>query len=114
MKQYDVVRRIASLAHPARLQAFRALVVAGPSGLTPGVLSERLGISPTALSFHLKALMHSGLVNIERDGRNRFYRASFEHMNDLLAYLTRNCCGGVDCGVPAPTRGKPARRPVSR
>lgn len=93
------VRSLAALAHPVRLDAFRALVVAGPEGLTPGVLQERLGIPGTTLSFHLKELAGAGLVSVERASRHMVYRAHFDHMNGLLAYLTDNCCQGAACAV---------------
>ncbi|CAN7631440.1 metalloregulator ArsR/SmtB family transcription factor [Variovorax sp. LjRoot84] len=97
MEENDVVRSLAALAQPVRLQVFRALVVAGPGGLTPGALVESLNVAATSLSFHLKELMHSGLVSQERNGRNLIYRASFQQMNALLGYLTENCCQGEQC-----------------
>jgi ArsR family transcriptional regulator, arsenate/arsenite/antimonite-responsive transcriptional repressor len=97
MEEKDVVRSLAALAHGARLQVFRALVVAGARGMTPGVMSEGSGIPPATLSFHLKELMNAGLVTQERQGRNLVYRAAFEHMNALLGYLTANCCEGDAC-----------------
>jgi ArsR family transcriptional regulator, arsenate/arsenite/antimonite-responsive transcriptional repressor len=97
MEAEDVVRSLAALAQPVRLQVFRSLVVAGPDGLTPGALVEALAVPGTSLSFHLKELMHSGLVSQERNGRNLIYRASFEQMNALLGYLGENCCQGEPC-----------------
>jgi DNA-binding transcriptional ArsR family regulator len=97
MEEKDVVRSLAALAQPARLQAFRALVVAGQQGLTPGAMAEALDVPASTLSFHLKELGNAGLVTQERDGRNLIYRAAFERMNALLAYLTENCCQGVAC-----------------
>lgn len=97
MQETDVIRSLAALAQEVRLRVFRALVVAGREGLTPGGLSEQLGIAPNTLSFHLKELTHAGLVSQERQGRNLIYRASFATMNDLLAYLTENCCQGAAC-----------------
>lgn len=99
MEEYAVVKSLAALAQPVRLRVFRALVVAGPSGLTPGALSEQLDVPATSLSFHLKELMHAGLVNQERDGRNLIYRAVFDHMASLLSYLTEHCCQGQSCSV---------------
>ena len=84
-----------------RLQVFRALVVRGATGLTPGTISEALGIPANTLSFHLKELTHAGLVTQERSSRNIIYRAAFDRMNALLGYLTENCCQGADCGVKA-------------
>jgi ArsR family transcriptional regulator, arsenate/arsenite/antimonite-responsive transcriptional repressor len=98
----SAVKALAALAQAQRLRAFRALVAAGPEGLTPGAIAEHLGIAPSALSFHLKELAHAGLVSAEPRGRNLIYRASFEQMNALLAYLTEHCCQGQGCeGVPA-------------
>ena len=96
------VKALAALAQTQRLRAFRALVVAGPDGLTPGAMAEQLAVAPSALSFHLKELAHSGLVSSEARGRNLIYRASIEHMNALLAYLTEHCCEGQACGAGAP------------
>ena len=76
-------------------------MVAGPDGLTPGVMAEKLGVAPSALSFHLKELAHSGLVSSQARGRNLIYRASFEHMNALLGYLTEHCCQGEPCEATA-------------
>ena len=94
------VKSLAALAQAQRLRAFRALVVAGSDGLTPGVMAEQLGIAASALSFHLKELVHSGLASCEPRGRNLIYRANFDHMSALLAYLTEHCCQGQACAVP--------------
>jgi DNA-binding transcriptional ArsR family regulator len=99
MEEREVVKALAALAQPARLQIFRALVVTGPQGMTPGVMAEGLGISPSAVSFHLKELTHAGLVTQERASRNLIYRAAFDRMDAVLAFLTENCCQGADCGV---------------
>jgi ArsR family transcriptional regulator len=97
------VKALAALAQTQRLRAFRALVVAGPAGLTPGAMAELLDVAPSALSFHLKELAHSGLVSSQARGRNLIYRANIGHMNALLAYLTEQCCQGQACGVGAAT-----------
>ena len=89
MNEPDVVRALGALAQETRLKLFRLLVVAGQGGLTPGHMAERLAVSPTALSFHLKELSHAGLVSAERDGRNLIYRAVFERMNELQVAIGR-------------------------
>lgn len=99
MQETDVIRSLAALAQDVRLRAFRALVVAGPDGLTPTALCEQLGVAPNALSFHLKELTHAQLVTQERQGRNLIYRAAFDRMNELLGYLTLNCCQGQPCAA---------------
>jgi DNA-binding transcriptional ArsR family regulator len=101
MKEDDVIKSLAALGQPHRLKIFRALVVAGPAGLTPGVMAEGLGIPAATLSFHLKELVNAGLVTQARASRNLIYRAAYERMNDLLGYLTENCCQGEECLDPA-------------
>lgn len=97
MKESQAIRSLAALAHEARIRVFRALVVAGQEGLTPSTLAVQLDIAPSALSFHLKELSNADLVSQERQGRNVVYRAAFSAMNDLLDYLTENCCQGIAC-----------------
>jgi DNA-binding transcriptional ArsR family regulator len=95
----QVIEALAALAQSQRLRAFRALVVAGAEGLTPSALAAMLGLAPSALSFHLKALSHAGLVSAEASGRHLIYRAEFARMNSLLTYLTQDCCQGQSCAV---------------
>lgn len=97
MEEKNAIASLAALAQPVRLRVFRALVGAGPEGMNPGALGALLDVAPSTLSFHLKELMHSGLVQQERDGRNLFYRASLEQMNDLMDYLAAHCCLGAGC-----------------
>ena len=94
------VRALAALAHPVRLEAFRALVVAGHEGLAQKALAEAVGVGPTNLAFHLKELSAAGLVTQAQVGRFVMYRAGYERMNALLAYLTESCCAGP-AKVPA-------------
>lgn len=101
MEEQDVIRSLSALAQEIRLRVFRALVVAGPDGMTPGALGEALGVAPTTLSFHLKELSHAGLIVPTRDGRHLIYRADYAEMNALLGYLTENCCRGASCAEPA-------------
>lgn len=102
MDEKTAVRALAGLAQGVRLRVFRALVGAGPEGMTPGALAAMLGVPGSTLSFHLKELSHAGLVTQQRDSRNLIYRPAIKRMNDLLAYLTQHCCQGVDC-TPAAT-----------
>lgn len=97
MEEHQVVKALAALGQPQRLKIFRALVVGGKEGRTPGVLADSLGIPPATLSFHLKELTRSGLVTQERSSRHLIYRAAYEQVNFLLGYLTENCCEGEEC-----------------
>lgn len=105
MEETHIITALSALAHASRLRIFRALVVQGPSGLTPGQLCEQFDIPAATMSFHLKELSHAGLVQPLRDGRNLFYSASFQQMNAVMSYLTENCCQGEGCGTDGSTQG---------
>jgi DNA-binding transcriptional ArsR family regulator len=101
MEDKYVIKALAALAQPNRLQIFRSLVVKGGDGLTPALLAADLGIPANTLSFHLKELMNADLISQERSGRNLIYRAQYDRMNAVLSYLTQNCCQGETCDVSA-------------
>lgn len=94
MKSALVVKALAALAQPTRLELFRLLVVCGAEGMAAGQLAEKLKVSPATLSFHFKTLSHAGLIESRQDGRFVYYTANFAVMNGMLDYLTENCCGG--------------------
>jgi len=94
MEKKAILDALAALSQETRLDVFRLLVLAGPEGVSAGVLGERLGVTPSSLSFHLAQLKHAGLVEPRRDGRQIIYSANFEAMNGLVGYLTDNCCNG--------------------
>lgn len=96
MKSNEAIQALGALASEARLAAFRLLVKRGPKGYTPSELAERLNVPAPTLSFHLKELTHAGLVVSRREGRNLYYSPSIERMNDLVAFLTENCCSLAD------------------
>jgi DNA-binding transcriptional ArsR family regulator len=98
MKTTQVLSALSALAHEHRLAIYRLLVERGPEGLTPGTMSERLKLSPPTLSFHLKELSAAGLVLSRQEGRYLWYRADFDAMTRLIAYMTENCCrSGAAC-----------------
>ena len=97
MNEKAAVAALAALAQEARLRVFRALVGAGPEGMTPSALAAMLDIPGSTLSFHLKELVHADLVSVEREGRNLHYRPALGRMNELLGYLTDHCCMGKTC-----------------
>ena len=99
MEEKTVIQAMAALAQPSRLRIFRALVVKGSEGLTPAMLAQEMAMPANTLSFHLKELMHADLISQERSGRNLIYRAQFDRMNAVLAYLSQNCCQGEVCEV---------------
>jgi|SRR5882672_6054429 len=108
----EVVTALAALAQTTRLAVFRALVQQGPSGLAAGEIASKLGIAPATLSFHLKELSRAGLVLARQDGRFIFYAADFSAMNELLEFLTENCCAAdcATCGPVTTARARKARR----
>lgn len=97
MEEKQVIKALSALAQANRLQIFRSLVVKGAEGLTPAQLAQDMEMPANTLSFHLKELMHADLISQERNGRNLIYRAQYERMNDLLSFLTHNCCQGESC-----------------
>ena len=110
MDQKRAIAALGALAQETRLDLFRLLVTCGPEGLPAGVIAERLGVLPSSLSFHLAQLAHAGLITQRRLSRQLIYSAEYGTMNDLLAYLTENCCGqeAAACAPvcnPATSRG---------
>ncbi len=107
METKSVLAALAALAQESRLAIFRLLVQLGPEGMAASKIAEQLDIAPSSLSFHLKELSHAGLITSRQDGRFLIYSVQFGAMNDLLAFLTDNCCGGVPCDPALPGRACP-------
>lgn len=102
MENKTAVIALSALAQESRLTIFRILVKAGLEGMAAGKISETTGIPPSSLSFHLKEMAYAGLINSRQESRYIFYSANFKAMNELLGFLTENCCGGASCGVETP------------
>ena len=114
----NALAALAALAQGSRLAIFRLLVQHAPDGLAAGTIAETLAIAPATLSFHLKELYRAGLLTQRQDGRFLWYAADVRAMNDLIGYLTANCCVLGSCmpddcapapkavavAVPAPKR----------
>ena len=94
MESDQVVASLSALAQPTRLAIFRLLVVCGPQGMAAGEIAETLKVSAANLSFHFKTLSHAGLIASRQQGRFIYYTANFSQMNQMLTYLTENCCAG--------------------
>jgi len=101
MESSQIIEALAALAHASRLAVFRALVQAGPEGLPAGQIATLLDVPASSRSFHLKELHRAGLANSRQAGRSVIYTARYETMNDLIGFLTENCCGGNPCGPTA-------------
>jgi DNA-binding transcriptional ArsR family regulator len=100
MDEHRAISALGALAQETRLALYRLLIARGPEGMSAGAIAERLGVAPSSLSFHLRELMHAGLVSQRRAGRQLIYAAEYETMNALLGYLTENCCGRGDVCAP--------------
>jgi DNA-binding transcriptional ArsR family regulator len=101
MEKQVAIAALGALAQSSRLDVFRLLVQTGADGLTPGQISERLGLPAATLSFHLTQLRQAGLINVRREGRSLIYGAEYPAMIALLGYLTENCCNGsAACPIP--------------
>ncbi len=100
MNTQDAVVILSCLAQEARLEIFRLLVQNSPSGLAAGEIGKRLDIPASTLSFHLKELTHAGLIKAEQSSRFIYYSTDFKAMNELVAYLMENCCGGQKSCCP--------------
>jgi ArsR family transcriptional regulator, arsenate/arsenite/antimonite-responsive transcriptional repressor len=121
MEISEAVDALSALAQESRLSIYRLLVEAGPEGLSAGRIGEALKLPPATLSFHLSHLTRAGLTQSRQDGRFVFYSAAFQNMNELVGYLTENCCGGRSCapagaslarkGRDNETLSRPRRRP---
>ncbi len=107
MEKFHAIAALAALAQESRLDIFRLLVQAGAEGMPAGQIGERLGLPSATLSFHLSQLKHASLVTFRRESRSLIYQAAYPVMNDLLAYLTENCCQG-DAAACAPGACEPA------
>lgn len=97
MKIATASERLAALGHETRLAIFRLLVQAGSEGVSAGAICEKLSIPAPTLSFHLAHLSRVGLIRGRQESRFIFYVADYAAMDELLAYLTDNCCQGREC-----------------
>ncbi|HUK00763.1 MAG TPA: helix-turn-helix transcriptional regulator [Steroidobacteraceae bacterium] len=104
MRTQTAIAAFSALAHTHRLAIYRLLVEQGPQGLPAGVIGERIGLLPSSLTFHLQNLRRAGLIRQRRLSRQLIYSADFEAMNELVGYLTENCCAvsGGSCAAASP------------
>lgn len=94
MDDRQALASFAALSQETRLSIVRTLVVAGPEGLAAGAIAERMGVSPSNVSFHLKELERSGLIAQRRESRSIVYSASYDTLADLVTFLMEDCCAG--------------------
>ena len=101
MEKSNAIAALSALAQESRLRIYRLLVQSGCDGLAAGQVGDRLGLPSATLSFHLNQLRQAGLITFRREGRSLIYAAQYTTMNDLMSYLTENCCNGDPsaCGL---------------
>jgi DNA-binding transcriptional ArsR family regulator len=104
METKDIITALGALAQETRLAIYRLLVATGPDGLAVGNIAQQLGLANATLSFHLKELTNAGLTVATPSGRSIIYAANFGTMNDLVQYLTENCCAGAGCAPAAASK----------
>jgi DNA-binding transcriptional ArsR family regulator len=97
MNTKQALAKLASLAQETRLRIFRLLVEAGSGGLNASAIADALDLAPATLSFHVAHLARAGLVNARQESRFIFYSVKYPAMDDLIAYLSKNCCQGNAC-----------------
>ena len=113
MKLRAAVESLGALAHEHRLAIYRLLIKQGPEGLPAGVVGSRIGLTPSSLTFHLQALQRARLIKQARWGRQLFYSADFSTMNELMGFLTDECCvenaaRAPDCAAARKTKAPKA------
>lgn len=106
MDTKHAVDALGALAHEYRLEIYRLLVETGPAGLSAGAIGDAVGLAPSSLTFHLQNLHRTGLIVQRRESRSLIYSVDFETMNELVGFLTENCCTGS--GASCAPGGKPS------
>ncbi|MBB4569722.1 ArsR/SmtB family transcription factor [Rhizobium leucaenae] len=94
MNERQALGSFGALSQETRLQIVRMLVVAGPEGMPAGTIAEKLEVSPSNISFHLKELDRAGLVSQQREARSIIYTANYDALSGLVRFLMDDCCGG--------------------
>ena len=95
LKEQAAAEALAALGNPTRLRLFRLMVKAGHDGLNVGEIQARLDVPASTLAHHIATLAQAGLVEQERIGRETRCRAGYQRMQDLLDYLSDECCAGL-------------------
>ncbi|MDO5666338.1 MAG: metalloregulator ArsR/SmtB family transcription factor [Alcaligenaceae bacterium] len=92
MDKQKAVTMFDSLASEIRLDIVKLLLKFGDDGLVAGEIAADLDIPSTNLSFHLKNLVHAGLLQSEQEGRYQRYRVDLPTLIDLSTFLMEKCC----------------------
>ena len=107
MQTKQAITVLSALAQESRLAVYRLLVEHAPDGLAASAIAEQLGLANATLSFHLKELVHAGLITSRQDGRFIYYSPILAVMDELVGYLTDNCCAATGRSCAPSSRAKP-------
>lgn len=94
MEKRQALASFGALSQETRLEIVRMLVIAGPTGMHAGAIAEKIGTSPSNISFHLKELDRAGLIGQQRESRSIIYSAKYDALSDLVRFLMEDCCAG--------------------
>ena len=110
MQTKQAIAALSALAQESRLAVYRLLVQHAPEGLAASAIAEKLGLANATLSFHLKELVHAGLIASRQDGRFIYYSPIMATMTTLMGYLTEHCCraSGKLCKPASARKSVPA------
>ena len=102
MKPDEAIAALLALGQTTRLDAYRLLLEQGPSGLPVTEIGTRLGVNVSTLSRHLEQMERARLLKRRRRERQIFYAVNHDGMDELLRFLTENCCKADPLGCPNP------------
>lgn len=94
MEEPQALIAFGALSQETRLRILRMLVIAGPEGVAAGSIADRVEVSASNVSFHLKELERAGLVKVRRDSRSMVYSAAIDEISGLIRFLMEDCCSG--------------------
>ncbi len=116
LTERQAIEIFGALAQVTRLRIVRALVIAGPDGMSAGSLAGATDVSPSNLSFHLRELEGAGLVSSRREQRSIIYVCGYDTLAHMQTFLMENCCAASPCkgaGRPPGTAvGAPRKRTI--
>jgi len=93
-----VARKLAALAHPARLRLLRQLGSADSCCVKD--LVRRAGLAQSTVSQHLKVLVEAELVTFRPERQSSRYSINAQALRELVGVIGQtldHCCGGGCC-----------------
>lgn len=93
-----VTRRLAALAHPARLDILRQLAARDACCVKDVV--ARVGLAQSTISQHIRILVDAGLVSYRPNRQASCYsldRAALAALSNEISALIGTCCRDANC-----------------